>query len=312
MITANRLRWQKCNNKEVSIFIWSCYKLLFDHLSLIIGFLLCSLKLSQMLQCWQDFHQGPGELKLFTWASVHDSPRWSSISFPEWININLSSVQTSLSQPYEPFFGKSERFMTLISGGRSEIKSVQCISRFHRICSGSCVMHRKVPHTDEKPSIVGTQKTNRISTRLCFLPFQQGSFAVAEPSRWELLLALCQQSYLLMRRIVSRAPPDTEKAMGADRVKMPGRVYLEWNHKWEKDGVIQTEREGRRFRMEGYGLLFLSTPSFCCMSVQDTHMRWCRDFNSFVRFKLLAHIIVELCHPSWFYFLRFALRSSPR
>lgn len=61
---------------------------------------------------------------------------------------------------------------------------------------------------------------------MIMLPSCKGSFAVAEPSRCELLLALCQSSYLLMRRMVNRAPPDTEKAMAADRVEMPGRVYL--------------------------------------------------------------------------------------
>lgn len=37
-----------------------------------------------------------------------------------------------------------------------------------------------------------------------------------------------------MRRMVNRAPPDTERAMAADWVEMPGRVYLKWKHKWEK------------------------------------------------------------------------------
>lgn len=70
-------------------------------------------------------------------------------------------------------------------------------------------------------------------SHMIMLPNCKGSFAVADPSRCELLRALCQSSYLLMRRMVNRAP-DTEKAMAADRVEMPGQVYLKWKHKLEK------------------------------------------------------------------------------
>lgn len=85
------------------------------------------------------------------------------------------------------------------------------------------------------------------------LPNCKGSFAVADPSRCELLLALCQSSYLLMRRMVNRASPDTEKAMAADRVEMPGRVYLKWKHKWEKmmsSKLRETAGDSKRKNMD--------------------------------------------------------------
>lgn len=129
-------------NKEVSIFIysiWSCYKLMFDLLSVVLSFLLCSSKLSQMLRCCQDFHRGPGELKLFrgltgAWASVAVSPRWSCILFPRWINISLSWVQTSLTQHCEPFLpGKCEHSMTIY-----ELGKVFAVPKFLMVSSTWC------------------------------------------------------------------------------------------------------------------------------------------------------------------------------
>lgn len=38
--------------------------------------------------------------------------------------------------------------------------------------------------------------------------------------------SFCEHSYLLMRRMVNTVPPDTEKAMAAEQVEMPGGVYL--------------------------------------------------------------------------------------
>lgn len=144
------------------------------------------------------------------------------------------------------------------------------------------------------------------------LPDCKGRFAVADASRRELLLALCQQSYLLIRRMANRAPPDTEKAMAADRVETPGRVYLEWKHKWEKMMWFKLRETAGGSERKDTDVVSFKAKFFRCMSVQDTHMHWCRDSCSSVRFKLLAHITVELCHLSWFYSLRFALRSSPR
>lgn len=33
-----------------------------------------------------------------------------------------------------------------------------------------------------------------------------------------------------MRRMVNTVPPDTKRAMAAERVEKPGGVYLEWEH----------------------------------------------------------------------------------